>query len=435
MPLYLGPRRLPFIAPPIITGVLIMLALIGPIELTQAADFRTSVLSKRSAKKLKHCAKKTRSRNQTKKSKARCLRATADAAARKRDKKPAPTEEPALTQGPAPTPTPIPEPTLAPEPAPTEDPVLQKLYWGARIDGEVYGGGRGDAPWDTMTWDLFEQHAGKKVSLDHFGQPAPWKASFTRVPFDKVTVRGAIPYMSMSSDSVPLSSIADGSYDNSLIAWAQAAKSYGKPFFFRWNWEMNGTWFPWGAQARTNPGAYVEAWKRFHDIVQGQGATNVTWVWCPNAVWSTSTPLTSLYPGDAYVDWTCVDGYNFGTLPMKNDYWKSFYTLMKPTYDQLLALAPSKPILIGETGSTEWGGSKAAWITDMLKTQLPINFPKIRAFAWFNWNIYEHGGTYDWQIESSASAQSAFADGIALPNYAASVYGSLPPLTKVPLPQ
>jgi beta-mannanase len=272
------------------------------------------------------------------------------------------------------------------------------------------------------------------MSLDHFGQPAPWKSAFTRTPFDIVTARGAIPYMSMSSDSVPLTSIANGSYDSSLIAWAQAAKSYGKPFLFRWNWEMNGTWFNWGAQARANPAAYVAAWKRFHAIVQAQGATNVTWVWCPSAVWSTSTPLASLYPGDAYVDWTCVDGYNFGTIPMKIDSWKSFYTVMKPTYDQLLTLAPNKPILIGETGSTEWGGSKSAWITDMLKTQLPLNFPKIRALAWFNWNIYENGGTYDWQIESSASAQQAFASGIALPNYLTNTYGNLPPLSKIPAP-
>jgi beta-mannanase len=178
----------------------------------------------------------------------------------------------------------------------------------------------------------------------------------------------------------------------------------------------------------------VAAWKRFHGIVQAQGATNVTWVWCPNTVWSTSTPLTSLYPGDAYVDWTCADAYNFGTIPMKNDVWKSFSTVMKPTYDQLLALAPAKPILIGEIASTEYGGSKAAWITDMLKTQLPTNFPKIRAVAWFNWNIQENGGTYDWPIESSASAQVAFADAISLPNYAGNTYGALPPLTKVPLP-
>lgn len=325
-------------------------------------------------------------------------------------------------------------PPPPPPPAPAGDGTTgtQTLYWGARIDGEVYN--RADAPWDLGTWDIFEQHAAKKVSLLHFGQPAPWKQAFARGPFDNVTARGAVPYMSMSSEDVPLADIASGKYDSYLITWAQAAKAYGKPFLFRWNWEMNGTWYSWGAEAKANPSLYIAAWRRFHDIVQAQGATNVTWVWCPNAVWSTSTPLTSLYPGDAYVDWTAVDGYNFGSVPMKNDVWKGFYAVMKPTYDQLLALAPTKPILIGETGSTELGGDKAAWITDMLKTQLPLNFPKIRAVAWFNWNIYENGGRYDWQIESSASAQSAFAAGISLPNYVGNNYGTLPLLTKVAPP-
>lgn len=274
-----------------------------------------------------------------------------------------------------------------------------------------------DAPWDAGTWNLFEQHAGKKVSLLHFGQNPPWKAPFDRNPFDLTTARGAIPYVSMSSESVPLADIASGKYDSYLTTWAQAAKSYGKPFLFRLNWEMNGTWFSWGAQAKVNPSVFIAAWRRFHHIVKAQGVTNVTWVWCPCSVWSTSTPLTRVYPGHAYVDWTCVDGYNFGTVPMKTDIWKSFHTIMKPTYDQLLALAPTKPILVGETASTELGGLKAAWITDALRTQLPWNFPKIRAVAWFNWNIYANGGRYDWQIESSALAQSAFAAGISLANY------------------
>jgi hypothetical protein len=64
-----------------------------------------------------------------------------------------------------------------------------------------------------------------------------------------------------------------------------------------------------------------------------------------------------------------------------------------------------------------------------------MSFPKVRAVSWFNWNIYENGGRYDWPIESSPSARAAFASGIALPNYAANVYGNLPPLTKVPPPQ
>jgi hypothetical protein len=337
-----------------------------------------------------------------------------------------------------------PTPPAAPAPATAQAPAASaaapaavssgRIYWGARIDGEVYGG-RTDAPWDTTTWDMFEGHAGgKRVSIVHFGQPAPWKQGFVRAPFDKVTARGAIPYVSMSSESVALTSITAGTYDSQIAAWARAVKAYGKPFFLRWNWEMNGAWFNWGAQAKANPAAFVASWRHMHDIVAREGATNVTWTWCPNIVFSTATPLASLYPGDDYVDWTCMDGYNFGTLPFKRGAtWQPFGPLIKPTYDALLALAPTKPIMIGETAATEYGGSKANWITDALTTQIP-QMPAIKALVWFNWNITEQGGTHDWQIESSASAQTAFAHAISSPYYAANNYGNLPALRPVPAP-
>ena len=39
--------------------------------------------------------------------------------------------------------------------------------------------------------------------------------------------------------------------------------------------------------------------------------------------------LASFYPGDAYVDWTGLDGYNWGTNPAKPDRWRSFDQLYK----------------------------------------------------------------------------------------------------------
>ena len=103
--------------------------------------------------------------------------------------------------------------------------------------------------------------------------------------------------------------------------------------------------------------------------------------------------------------------------------------------DELLSLAPSKPIMIGETGSTDVGGAKAGWISDLLGSQLPATFPRIKAINWFNWNIEEGGGRREWQIESSPSAQAAFAKAISSPYYAANTFGNLPPLARIqPLP-
>ena len=63
-------------------------------------------------------------------------------------------------------------------------------------------------------------------------------------------------------------------------------------------------------------------------------STNTTWVWCPNLQWSTSVPYSQLYPGDGYVDWTCLDGYNMGGNS------ESFSNLYTASYKSLLAVAP-----------------------------------------------------------------------------------------------
>jgi chitodextrinase len=307
------------------------------------------------------------------------------------------------------------------------------IYWGSFIEATdtysyLYGGTWGNVPWDSNAWTKFESNAGKRMSIDHYGQPPSWEQAFSASTANVVTSRGAIPMIDTASKSVALTDIANGAYDSSLTTWAQAVKTWGKPFFFRWNWEMNGTWFPWGAQAAQNPAAYIAAWRHFHDLTERVGATNITWVWCPNLEYNGSTPYEQLYPGDAYVDWTCLDGYNMGTSTT------SFTSLYTQSYNHLLKIAPTKPIMIGETGSREYGaGVKANWITDILSTQLPNAFPQVKAFVWFNWRIFENGAWWDWEIESSATSQAAFAAGIASPYYAAggSAYSTLPLLTKI----
>ncbi len=79
---------------------------------------------------------------------------------------------------------------------------------------------------------------------------------------------------------------------------------------------MNGYWFPWDDRRNGNrraitsrPGSDV------HDIFASVGATNVTWVWCPYVDPSSKQNQRRSIPGDDYVDWTCLDGYNWGPGP------------------------------------------------------------------------------------------------------------------------
>jgi Glycosyl hydrolase family 26 len=298
------------------------------------------------------------------------------------------------------------------------------MYWGARIDGDVYGQA-GDAPWDQGVWNTFEAHTGKKVTVVSMGQP--W-GSFDAPAFQAARNRGAIPYLQMGIGSSSLAEVVAGGQDEVIRAWAQQAKAWGYPFLFGPWWEMNGDWYPWGQN-----GDFVAAWRHFHDIVVQEGATNVTWAWVPNRIWSNpvSDPAP-YYPGDDYVDWVGMDAYNWGTNPLHPDAWRTANQVYGSTLTALKEIAPGKPICICETASTEFGGSKANWIKDALGTWLP-GHTAVKAYVWFNWNVPEFGGRMDWPIESSGGSMQAFRKGIVSNTYR-STLPPLTPLAKVPLP-
>ena len=45
--------------------------------------------------------------------------------------------------------------------------------------------------------------------------------------------------------------------------------------------------------------------------------------------------MSTLYPGDEYVDWTCLDGYNWGPTATPPRNWRSFSYLFGPSYKQI----------------------------------------------------------------------------------------------------
>ncbi len=318
--------------------------------------------------------------------------------------------------------------------------VSPQIMTGAWMNGQS---GFANAPWDQRTIDLFESHTGKKLSIIHWGQQwwrngtyQPMRWSFPYI--DAMRTRGSlslIDWTPWDTSILPLTNqpkfslaaIIRGDHDIYIKESALAAKTYSKSYFIRMMHEMNGDWYPWSTGQNGNQsGDFVKAWRHIVDIFKSTGANNVNWVWCPNVSYPGSTPLTELYPGDAYVDWTCLDGYNFG-----GSNWRTFEVTYTPTYAELQQLAPTKPIMIGEVGSTEFGGNKADWITEMFKV-LPDKFPNIKAINWFNWSVDGH----DWIIESAPSSQEAYRKAMESPIYAANLLtapltGKIPPLQPV----
>ncbi len=210
-----------------------------------------------------------------------------------------------------------------------------------------------------------------------------------------------------------LKNITAGNFDSDIHRWAQELRNFGYPVIFRPMCEMNGDWTSWSGTVNGNsPGDYVPAWRHIHDIFVQEGATNVKFDWSPNRDGDTATALNTFntyYPGDAYVDYVGINGYNWGTTQNTSTWvsqWQSFGEVFGPSYS-VFAAQTSKPIMVSETASAEAGGSKAQWITDMF-SQLPVNYPRIASVTWFNINKET-----DWRVESSQTSLAAFKAAMA----------------------
>jgi len=307
------------------------------------------------------------------------------------------------------------------------------LYWGAWIGKQLTGE---EPPWDMEAADQFEARIGRGLSLIEFSapfaqcEPSCQFNSFPLTPLEDIRRHGAIPVFSWNSgaggggdqSNFGLAELRAGRYDRYIRYFARNAAAWGWPFFLRFDWEMNGGWFPWGDGVNGNkPGEFIPAWRHVHRIFEEEGATNVTWVWCPFV----GVDLARFYPGDRYVDWTGLDGYNWGPESPLALPWQTFNQLFASSYRQLARLAPDKPMMLGEVASTGNDEQKTVWIQEMFAA-LRRGYPKVRGLVWFN---KIDRGT-QWPIEAFPGATAAFEAGLSR-GFKQNIYSYL---TRSPIP-
>jgi beta-mannanase len=283
--------------------------------------------------------------------------------------------------------------TTAPTTAPTHPVVL-----GARIPG---------APSNPTLIDAYASLTGTMPHIVMWYQnwSGTWNA-FDATGADAVRARGAMPEITwepwaevVNDPSWYLSTIIDGSHDAYIHQWTADVAAWGHPIYVRPMHEMNLANTPWGYGVNGNTAAqFVSAWRHIVDIARAEGATNIRWVWCPNET-DGQVAYSALYPGDAYVDWLGLDGYNWGTT--LGGSWQSLSQVFQSSYDEITALS-TKPLMIGETASTELGGDKAAWVTTGF-AYLLASMSRVRAVVWFDANK-----EIDWRIDSSTRSLNAF---------------------------
>lgn len=262
---------------------------------------------------------------------------------------------------------------------------------------------------------------------------------------DGSAAKPVIPVIGWNLGGTSLIDIANGLHDtDTIIPAAQACKNWaadangnpaytGQPggqVFIRLMHEFNGNWAPYcpgnSAQPSTcSASDFVNAWKHIVNVFAAQGATNARWVWAPNVVgskaangthsgWVNGSGTTALcYPGDAYVDYVGLDGYN-KSVPN----WTTFTNVFQTSYNWMYngdaftngPITTTKPMIITEFSSLEDDNftsppqTKAQFITD-IGTVVPASFPNVEGVMLWHSNV---GDGLEWPMTSSAAAVSAW---------------------------
>ncbi|MEU7905599.1 glycosyl hydrolase [Actinoplanes sp. NPDC049118] len=203
----------------------------------------------------------------------------------------------------------------------------------------------------------------------------------------------------VSWHGAPYAGINDGSSDRNIARVARKLAGMKRPILLRWGWEMNGDWFEWdGTHNGRDTAGYVKAWRRMHRIFREQGADNVAWVWSPN--WNSGPNVSwnrfqRYYPGDDYVDWVGVSGYDF-----YNETPKTLFTAVCAAYGK------RKPIILSETAAVDAGGiSKAAWIAKL--SSWVEDTPAVGAVVWFDTDTQEDSA-HNFRFDTDRKALAAY---------------------------
>lgn len=274
----------------------------------------------------------------------------------------------------------------------------------------LWGGYVPDFPGSLATLDSLQSEVGRSA---HFVMWYVHWAGPYNTPnagdIASVEANGSTPVITWLSDdptgatTITDRAIANGTYDRYISGWARALRQVGSTVYLRLDPEMNGNWYGWSpGQNGQSSSDYVAAWRHVHSLFAAAGALNVKFMWSPDVDYTGATNMASLYPGDQYVDFVGLDGYNWG--PLDGHTWQTPQQVFGPSLSELAAIT-SKPELITEVGSTEVGGDKATWITQffaLLKAQ-----PQVRGFIWFDDNKET-----DWRIDSSPASLQAFRLGL-----------------------
>lgn len=295
---------------------------------------------------------------------------------------------------------------------------------------------------DQSTLRAMERWQGRPLDVHHVY--TTWDEGSTSIAelFERVLPRiwaaGRIPLVSWepytptpaeTPDDI-VTRINNGDFDRYLEQWTGALhRSLGggdrpRRIYLRIAHEMNGDWYPWGVgNPAVSADDYISMWIRIHDVLSATGIppSRLQTVWSVNHR-DVRAEMERMYPGDEYVDWVAVDGFNWGNAANWSS-WTDPERVFGEMIQRVRALSP-KPLGVTEFGSTSVTShgpdpdSKARWLTRVFEYFRSVDAKMVVSF-----NVDKET---DWAVFGGKRGDSVFVTDEAEYNAYAAYAESLP---------
>jgi hypothetical protein len=230
---------------------------------------------------------------------------------------------------------------------------------------------------------------------------------------------GYISFININSSATAYA-IASGQLDSYLSYMAEYYADWvklggGRRAFIAPLPEMNGDWPTYGQ----DPINFKLAYQHIQNIFaqKGVGRDQVWWVFAPNGWSKPGQEFEKYYPGDALVDTVAFSMYNYGWCWVALDFpkWENYDTLYTPYISRIHTMAPSKPIIIGQTGSTNQTSygpdpkAKNTWL--QVNYQYLATQPQVLGILYYDydqssWECY-------WKITDGSTYKPGYQAGTA----------------------
>jgi hypothetical protein len=282
------------------------------------------------------------------------------------------------------------------------------------------------------------------ATVEDAGHPLRWNLNFMKYNqslntklFDNLVQRGVTHIIVTVGLENSLAVIKSGKLDDDLkqlasamYQWHQAnpqVQLIVRPFH-----EMNGDWYPWGFKNGHNGNTVAQfnpAWRHVRNVMRVR-FPDLPFMWCANV--NQDDHFIRYYPGNDQVEYLSFDGYNHSTsqggwVSMEKIFHDSLVTLRSTP-----GIDPRKPLVIGETATTEpntqaaaAGHSKAEWFGTTygnmgwwlhneapkfgVTTVLYFNYPDLYTGKALSPGAYKNDYLiYDPQLQSAGKSRSAF---------------------------